>query len=222
MDKPSLPVRAALNRTVGLLGQNALLAGIAFVVMTGLAAVSEMLPPAGTVGINFGAAIASIVLQAAVTRGVMNQIGLIGSETTKLYFGSVFAIGLVSSIATLFGFLALIIPGFYIATRYAIAVPALFAKPDGFSMTLRKSWEMTKGYSIPIFAIFFIIYVPFLLELAWIGWTELAESAIVGGFGMSLVLNALISISQITGWVAAIAIFERIGGKSNSLSEIFS
>lgn len=63
------------------------------------------------------------------------------------------AVTVLTGIATLLGFIALILPGFYLLARLLPALPELIVGGGNVEDALRKAWAMTDGKTLPILVV---------------------------------------------------------------------
>lgn len=73
--------------------------------------------------------------------------------------------GFLSMVFTVIGFILLIIPGIIVAIRLSFVPYLLFDKEMKAMEAIRKSWELTKGYSWKIFGIVLLAILIFLVGL---------------------------------------------------------
>ena len=66
--------------------------------------------------------------------------------------GTVFGVGLLTGLAILAGFIALVIPGIYICCRLIVSVPAALVEQRSPSDALSRSWRLTSGNFVRAFA----------------------------------------------------------------------
>jgi len=76
---------------------------------------------------------------------------------------TVIAILVMSGLATLVGFLLLIIPGIYLACRLAISVPVAIVEKESPVASMERSMELTKGYAGQMFLLLLLVGV-----LGWV------------------------------------------------------
>jgi hypothetical protein len=74
--------------------------------------------------------------------------------------GTVFVIGILNGLAVLAGFIALIVPGIYIACRLSVSVPAALIEQRSAQEGLSRSWNLTRdnaGRAFVLFLLYFVI-----------------------------------------------------------------
>lgn len=109
--------------------------------------------------------ISTLALLFAITRNGTSKVGESYSKGFKLII-PVFWIGLLSSLATMGGFLLLIIPGILLSLWLRLSIFALFAENLRGTKALTRSWYLIKGYSLSVFWRFlfiFLIWIPLYL-----------------------------------------------------------
>src|SRR5581483_10646049 len=73
--------------------------------------------------------------------------------------GSLFGVVVLNGLATLGAFLALIIPGIYVACRLLVCVPAALIEGRGPSESLSRSWNLTRGCAGRAFVLYILYFV---------------------------------------------------------------
>lgn len=89
-------------------------------------------------------------------------------------------VGLIGGALVLAGFLALVVPGFILATMLWVAVPSAVVEQQGLLNALRRSFELTRGHRFRILALILLIAVVG-------GVADLVFAAIAALIGMGLV-----------------------------------
>ncbi len=72
---------------------------------------------------------------------------------------SLFGVVVLNGIAISVSFIALIIPGFYVACRLLVCVPAALIEGRGPGDSLSRSWNLTKGFAGRAFVIYLLYFV---------------------------------------------------------------
>jgi membrane-anchored glycerophosphoryl diester phosphodiesterase (GDPDase) len=95
-----------------------------------------------------GAAIAAVSskvdLGAAFSKSASRYLALLGTS-------------ILTGIIVILGFIALIIPGIYLAIRLAVATPSVIIEGKAPVDAVKRSWAITKGNWWPIFGVIFVI-----------------------------------------------------------------
>ncbi len=76
--------------------------------------------------------------------------------------GTIFGVLFLSGLIMMGGFIALIIPGFYLMCRICVATPAALLENIGPSDSIRRSFELTKGFAGRAFMIYLLYFA-----MAW-------------------------------------------------------
>jgi hypothetical protein len=75
--------------------------------------------------------------------------------------------GILAFLGIVAGFIALIIPGIFLAVRWSVALPALLLERRGPVAALGRSWRLVKGFWWKVFGTLFVAYLlVFVLSLA--------------------------------------------------------
>lgn len=131
----------------------------------------------------------SFVAQAALVYGTLRQL-----QGRRARFADIVATGLrkvlpvalvslAVGLLALLGFALLVIPGLFVMTIYAVAVPAAVAESLGVRASLNRSDALTKGYRWPVFG---ALLVTMVLQ---VGLETLVELAL--DLGAPLVWSAV-------------------------------
>lgn len=118
---------------------------------------------------------------------------------------SVVAASILIGLATSLGFIACIIPGLVVMAGLFVAIPALVVEEESASMSLSRSWELTRGHRLSMFGVIVIFialqrvaevptYVTDDLGIAQEGIAAIL--LLVLTTGLSLVFTAIQSISS--------------------------
>jgi len=160
---------------------------------------SPHLPSAGVVGGIFLGAIGGALLL-VLTVGVAHAATV--SAVSDLYLGRatsvadsyarakgsiliVIAILIMSGLATLVGFIFLIIPGIYLACRLAVSVPVAIVEKESPAASMERSMELTKDYAWQMFLLLLLVGI-----LQWV------VSALVQAPTMLLTISAAVAKQQ--------------------------
>ena len=139
-----------------------------------------------------------------------------------------FAIGIVSSIAILFGLMFLVVPGIYLALGWAVAVPVLVQEREGVFGSLSRSRALTRGSRWRLFAMFLVVFVVLWVLQIPLGLLSLLGASI-GPAYLAPAISAGISgtlSSVFTTTIAAVSYIElrriREGTSIDELAQIFA
>jgi uncharacterized membrane protein len=201
MNPEPIAAGLVLRRTLDLVRQNWLLAGFAVIFLGGLgvaAETSERFSPL----LTWLFVPASLIVQIAVTSAALRRAGFGGATRSRMM--GMMGVSLLSTAGILLGLVLLIVPGLFVAARWAIAVPIMLEEDAGPGEALRTSWERTQGQVPTIFAALAAIYGPTYAGL--IGFGILTEDAVLS-VGQSVCFNLGMELGFVIGWHAAVAIY---------------
>jgi len=263
--KPAFDIGRVLNRTFGaiknnlvsFLGASLIIMGIPMLIIGlfplfigadgeiangGLSESAVM----GFVGATVFSAIfimvGSIILQGALIFGAVadfNGRKAPLSECLSIafkYFFPLLGLGILVALGTMAGFIALIIPGIFIALGWSIAAPILIIEGKGITDSIGRSWNLTKGYKRWILLLFIIIMIISAIITAIITALSLVAGdpvtiALEGGSPTYYILNAIFSaiaqaISTMISATGVAAVYYEIrqlkeGIGAESLASIF-
>lgn len=152
-----------------------------------------------TVALGFASILATSILTFAALEALAEKpVRLSAIVSTGLRrFGRVLGVSLMTGIMIGLSALALLVPGFMVASSLWVAVPATLAEPDDDRSPIERSRQLTKGHRWTTFlamVVFLILtYVTYFVLAAGVGFMHATGGA------MGLVALAL------TGTVSAVA-----------------
>jgi hypothetical protein len=97
------------------------------------------------------------VLTGAVTRAAAGTFLRRDLEMGESYryglarLGSIILVAVLEALAVIAGFILLVIPGFIVLTRLWVSIPALVIEDRRGREALKRSWNLVKGFSWPVF-----------------------------------------------------------------------
>ena len=68
-------------------------------------------------------------------------------------------VGVLCYVVFLLGFMLLVVPGVYLACALSAAVPAVVVERPGILGAMRRSFALTKGKRLAIFAVFLVLFL---------------------------------------------------------------
>lgn len=219
---------ALLSRTFALMASDAGAVLLAYGTIVGASTALDLATPNGG---NF-ATLPIMVVQYYMVRRLIDHQNLRSAER-HAGFGSYFLLGVITGLPTLLGFVALVIPGFYLGARWAMSGAALLAENDGATNAARRSWHGSAGHTLPIAMAQLVLAIPLIVGMVAIVGVGVSNGiAAANGGGepssatmavVSLAFNAMLYASQIAGWYFGVAAYELIIGQpTNTLTEVFA
>jgi hypothetical protein len=82
---------------------------------------------------------------------------------------TVFGVGLLNALYIIIGFVALVVPGIYIACRLCVGVPAALIEQRGPHDSIRRSWNLTKDHAGRAFVLFLLYFAIVIAAALLIG-----------------------------------------------------
>lgn len=133
---------------------------------------------------------------AMLTQGALVRATAAYSEGRKASFGEaamagvrvalpLFVLGLLLSLALIFGFLLLIVPGVFLYLMWAVAAPALVEEGTGIFGAFRRSSELTKGARWTVLGLGFIMILIYWIFSTLVAAVLLAVYGLNGFQGMA-------------------------------------
>lgn len=179
----------------------------------------DVLGPDAVAASGIGFVILTLVGQAMVTQKILSSSGVV-VHATSLRLGTVFLIGLITSMGVGLGLILLLLPGIYLLARWSLSVPALLTTNGSAMDAIGKSWEMTHLHALPLSIMFFVIYIPTNGIGTLVNWVGTDNSGVTA-LGPSVIANLLIELGAVTAWFACAAAYIELGGRRNQIADIF-
>jgi hypothetical protein len=221
------------SRTFGLVGRNFVPFAVLSLIFAGLpAAVVMSVQPAMMAGaaasqdqtslllIIYGAVfvsyLAGLVLSAALTRASVDDLSgkpvAIGSalSTGLALILPMLGLGIVMGVAIVFGLILLIVPGIYLALRWAVAAPALVVERPGIFKAMERSAVLTQNHRWAILGLIVLYAIAaFILQMIVmlaIPGGMVAMSGLSGEAPPIIAIVLLTAVSVVTSMVATVGV----------------
>jgi hypothetical protein len=149
----------------------------------------------------------SFQLRRALTAAVARLLPLIG-------------LALTLSVMLALGYLAMIIPGLVLQCIVFVAVPALMIEGTGVAGSIVRSYQLTDGQRLKIFALFLLVQLLVHLPLTLLAWTlddVLAATAPELSSVLSILLTGL--AGAVSAVASAVTYFQLRGGPAGQPQE---
>jgi hypothetical protein len=158
-------------------------------------------------------------LQGAITRAAAGTfLGRNMDIGESLRFGlsrfwSILLVGLLTGLAVLGGFILLIVPGFIFLTRFWVGVPALVIEDRRGREALKRSWNLVKGRSWPVFGTIVVVGIgtSLLSGLLTQLFGDSAVAQAVGGAIASIITTPYLALVSVLIYLDARVRKERYG-----------
>jgi hypothetical protein len=143
-------------------------------------------------------------------------------------WGSLLGLMIVSGLAIGVGLVVLIVPGVYLALRWAVAGPSMVLSGRGISDSMQRSATLTEGRRWAMFLFYLIVFLVLLVALMLIGGLDgvlsLSGSKVLAATLVTPLANVLFDVS--VPLVAAV-LYRRLRGDAEgpataALAEVFA
>ncbi len=218
---PPLSVGSLLQRTLDLVGRHlTVLLWCVVLVVTPLVLVGGVLAVAvGSGGLrtyNLGSTLMALLaafgglvgVAACMFVALQDRAGLPVTVPDALRYGvrwypRVLGVTLIAAIAVFAGIIACIVPGIFLAVRFALAVPSLLVEGKPVAESLRRSWALVErrwwgtfglllaGYLLP--AVIAFVLQPIILALFGLAVEPQSPGALIG-LGVAQILGACVTM----------------------------
>lgn len=125
---------------------------------------------------------------------------------------------ILSGLATILGFILLIVPGVILMIRWSSASGFLIGEGQGVEQSLRSSWEATRGHSWTLFGAGLIVILGVLAVAGTVGGFAGVLGATVGEAVAAIVEAATNTVTT----ALTIAIYVLVHDQSGELGEVFA
>lgn len=181
---------------------------------------SDITPEVFTVPATLGFTVLSLFAQSDIVRGHLANANLLPPELkrqSKIW--SLFLLGLLYALAVIFGTILLVLPGIFIAVRWWLASPILYADDVDATEALGRSWDISKDQFQPILSAAIVLALPYFAALAGIFYAidEYGNINVLH----SIPFNIVLSFATIALWLSSSATYSLIKGDAKRLNQIF-
>lgn len=214
---PSEKIRAIINESFRLIqaapGETALFVGAT-------AGVGSLIDTnAWNAGGDFLVNILSLALGYVLVSAMLRKGGL-APDGLRNGFGTYFGIGLLSGIATIVGFLLLIVPGVVLLVRWSASYGYALVDGHGVTESMGQSWRETAAHFWPILAAMFmpagVLAVGFVIYV--FGFSDEASVnlfSIVAG-------NIVLMCASVAFSAVGLAVFSLLRNAGGDLEDVFA
>lgn len=182
--------------------------------------ISDLAPMDYSMPLIVGFTIISLFAQSDIIRTDLADAYLLPTELrAKPKIGPLFFVGVLYSLGVIFGAILLILPGIFIAVRWWLASPTLYAEDVHATEAIGRSWDITKEHLQPILAAVIALALPFFAALA--GYLYATDD--YGNIGLlhSIPINIMTSFATIAFWLSSSTTYSLIKGDAKRLNQIF-
>ncbi len=160
-----------------------------------------------------------LFLQACATLALLERAGFALPGPRRWRIASLFGISIVAGLGILFGLLALVLPGLFLAGRWYLAAPALFHRDISASEAIQASWDMTEKSWLSITLVAVAAFAVQAAPLLAAGY--LLENAGQIDWPVSLAMNAASQAGWLLSVSAAATAYMMLGGEEDRMQKIF-
>jgi hypothetical protein len=145
--------------------------------------------------------------------------GQVSTEPLRAGFGMYFGIAILSGLATLIGFVLLIVPAIILQVRWAPAYGYGLVEGQGVAEALGRSWESTRKHFVPILVSLIVPIGLFGVGMAtsWFGSDDFGAIELIP----SAISNSAMSASTVAGLAIGIAVYALLANPVGDVAEVF-
>jgi hypothetical protein len=207
------------SRTFGLISRNFVPFAVLSLIFSGIPAIIVMLlqptllaarDPTTILLVAYGAGIVSylagLILMAALTRASIDDLSgrpvAIGSalSTGVSLILPLLGLGILMGLAIVLGLLLLIVPGIYLALRWAVAAPTMVVERPGVFKSMERSAKLTENHRWAILGLF-VLYFIVVIVLQTVVFLVVPGGAMalagLGDGGIPFVAITILTIFQV-------------------------
>lgn len=143
-------------------------------------------------------------------------------------WGSLLGLMIVSGLAIGVGIVLLIVPGVYLALRWAVAGPSMVLSGRGISDSMERSATLTEGRRWAMFLVYAVVYVMLIVLAVLVGLVGFGLNSVAPKYLVAIVLAPLPTVClDLTFAVVAAVLYRRLRGDAEGppaavLSEVFA
>lgn len=141
-------------------------------------------------------------------------------------FGAYFAIGLLSGLALILGFLLLVIPGVILLVRWVAAESIVLSEDRGVSESLSESWSMTEPHFWPLLAVTLLGFLPYVVFVLLLGvGSGFYEAIPLDGWAYQVgyvLTDALASLYGVFMAAFSVAVYWLLRGDRRDIEQVFA
>lgn len=170
-------------------------------------------------GLNVVFSFLFVFLQFWLTQGLLGDLGLRFASRPRL--AAFFFQGILVSLAILFGFILLVVPGIILMVRWSMCGPVLISSDLSISESISESWRQSDGHFWPILFVLLIVYGSLLVgagvgylgaELGWLDLPYLVGIAIA---------NLAVATGSVAAWHVYVALYAMIV-RPDDVADVFA
>ena len=215
-----ITVDSILSGTWAAVQQHAKICVIWLIALIATGVLVDQLSVEYAVGMSISFALVLYYGQSVITRRHLSSQNMISAEAaSKTRLFSIFGNSILFSLAVALGLIMLIIPGIYLAARWWTSVPAMLSGEVSAMEGLGRSWDMTNEHFLAIGYVILILATPALISIPFYLYGSDENGDIL--VSLSLLNNALSSISYILLWLSSSVTYIMLKGGRSRLNEIF-
>ncbi|MEN3748044.1 hypothetical protein TPR58_12785 [Sphingomonas sp. HF-S3] len=196
-----LSVHMVLSATIALLAERPLAGTIGFVVLLVMPALVDAFFDNELAYIVI-TLVFSAIAQFVVLDHLLRATCLVDRETGSRRGAFVWTM-VATGLATMLGLL-LIIPGLFLAARWAVALPIIVGRRIGSAQAMAMSAEMTRNDMLILTLVFGILMSPLILVIVLSGIGHPVSEI---GSAYELVAEVMLSAQPVVAWYASVAIY---------------
>lgn len=181
---------------------------------------SDLMLPASVAAGTIASLIVTLFGQSHLIRRYLERKDMArASSLVQGRYATIFGISLLTGLGIFAGIILLVLPGLFLAARWFVSVPAMFAEDGHITESISSSWHMTQPHYLPIIALILLIFTP---VFAVIIFTLLATNPDLAITPLeSFIVNVAIAITTVAGWMASVSTYRIIKGGAPNATEIF-
>ncbi|MPS68960.1 MAG: hypothetical protein E2586_10725 [Novosphingobium sp.] len=164
---------------------------------------------------NFSGIISSVFVQYIF----LEQVLSVRSERRR--FGSMLGASMLAGLGIIVGLVFLVLPGLFVAVRWALAPAYVVTEGQRASESLSSSWDATRENWLPLMLVYLVLAVPSLVILVGIGFS-LGFSGATPGWVETVLLNLMVTVFTVGNWAVVAAAFRLLGERRDDLESLFA
>lgn len=165
--------------------------------------------------------VSGVIVSVFVQYAFLERVLPLPGDATRRY-GSLFGSGILSGLGIMLGLLLLIVPGLYLAARWALTSPFVVAGQRRATDAISASWDATAGCWRPLLIAYLLLGVSAAVPLAVLvlyPWLSAGED--LPPVAELLLINTWTSAFTIGSWLIGAAGYRLVSDRLESIEEVF-
>lgn len=208
-----------IDRLCDLAARNALIIFFAMLLLTIMGAAWEYYFPTDYLGIPIS--ILTAIVEYWAVKAALKRENLLAGNLSGVVSSFVFA-GILVNLGVLLGLVLLIVPGLYLALRWAPVTAIVFSENPGPPPdVLARAWAMTQGNVKALIGGYALTLIPQIAALGAYTVGGFEDPEVPVPLTVIVFANAMMSLGTVLMWYLGIAIYQELAAPADDAETVF-